>query len=122
MRALRRAAAREARHRQIKATPEEVRRTDLAEVTRAELLEHAIDRQQHAPEALRLVRINSLMRTILVERNGARDLIRRAVNLNLEIELGERRPHPGVKNSLRTAPVTGTARYRHSRGSAARDR
>ncbi len=79
VRMLRRAAPREARHHQIKATPEEVHRTDLAEASRAELLEHAIDRQQHAPEALRLVRIDSLMHTLLVERNGARDLVRRAV-------------------------------------------
>src|SRR3546814_17827313 len=53
----RRTPARAARHRQIEAAPEEVDGAHLADVARTELMETAIDLEQHSPEALLVLRV-----------------------------------------------------------------
>src|SRR3546814_7682624 len=78
----RRTPAREARHRQIEAAPEEVYGAHLADVARTELLEHAIDLVQHSPEALCVLRVVGGVLPILAERDWVRHLVRTLVDSN----------------------------------------
>ena len=52
----------------------------LAEEARAELLEHAVDLEQHAPEALGCVGIVGGVRAVLRERDRLRHLVGAAVD------------------------------------------
>src|SRR3546814_13275704 len=84
----RRTPAREARHRQIEAAPEEVDGAHLADVARTELLEHAIDLEQPSPEALCVLRVVGGVLPILAERDWVRHVVRTLVASNRYSEIG----------------------------------
>ena len=63
----RRRAAGEARHREIKRAPEEMRRAHLAEEARAKDVEHAVGLHQLAPEHVRRGGIVACVRAVGVE-------------------------------------------------------
>jgi hypothetical protein len=97
----RRLAAREPCHCKIEAAPEEVHRTALSEKTRTELLEHAIDLQEYAPEALSVFAIVRRMRVILAEGNGLRHFIRHFIDTDRQPQARQRRHHGGMELGYR---------------------
>src|SRR5436190_6488586 len=73
----RRAPAGEAGDAEIEAAPEEMHRARLADEAAAELLQHRIDRAQHAPEALDRIAFVGGVRGVLVERDRIVEFLRR---------------------------------------------
>src|SRR5207253_5636157 len=72
----RRGAAGKAGDRHIEAAPEKMHGARLAEKARAELLEHPIHIDEHAPELLRLAPIISRVGAVLLKRDGVGELDR----------------------------------------------
>src|SRR6185436_12047515 len=64
------APTRKTRYREIKAAPKEMHRAAFSDEAGAKLLQHAVHLQQHAPEAVGVVRIVGGMLVIPVEWNG----------------------------------------------------
>ena len=71
----RRNTAREAGHRQIEASPEEMHRTRLADEAGAKLLHDAVDGHQDAPEAMGVFGVIGGVLLILAEAHRARNLV-----------------------------------------------
>src|SRR6185437_2887016 len=83
------APAREARYGEIEAAPEEMHRAALADEARAELAEHAVERDQDAPEAFGIDAIVARMDGVALERNRTGHFRRRRVDADLDSGRGE---------------------------------
>src|SRR5262249_9810112 len=81
----------EARHGKIETAPEEVYGAGFAGEAGAEFLEHSIDLQQHAPEALRINRIIGFVNRVAAEIDRVRNLTGEGVDLQPYAELAQHR-------------------------------
>jgi hypothetical protein len=79
-------------------------RTRLAEKARAEMREHLLGTQQHAPEPLRILAVVGGVRAVVGERHGAGDLVRHLVDAHLNTELAQGHHHIGVEFRDRHRP------------------
>src|SRR4051812_19256156 len=80
---LRREPAGKARDREVKAPPEEVDGTALAQEARAKALQDALGLRERTPEAVGLLQIVRLVRLVLLEGNRVGNLDGRRPNLHV---------------------------------------
>ena len=73
----------------------------LADETGTERLQHAVRLDEHAPEALGVLRVIGRMRAVLGERDGRIDLVGSRVDVDLQVELPEGLHHGVVERGDR---------------------
>src|SRR5579885_505140 len=95
--ALRRAASRKARHRQVKGPPEEMHRARLADKPGTKFLENAVACNQNPAESLDVFDIVRGVVVVLVERRPIVKLHGLGVDPNLDLQPTQRAPVFGVE-------------------------
>src|SRR5580698_8905452 len=104
----------EPRHTEIKASPEEMYRTVLADKPRPEFLKDVIARDQYLPEALRMFRIVRGMLGVAGKTHRVRHLNRHSPDFHLNTDRSQRRHELRIeirdrlrlqRQSLRHAPT-----------------
>jgi hypothetical protein len=93
----RRFTAREARDREVEASPKEVHRARFADERRAEGLAEAIRLQERAPEPLRRLGVERCVRRILIERRRVGELVRFGVDAHIDVEHMELPHQPAIE-------------------------
>ena len=78
--------AREARHREVEAAPEEMDRADFADKARGKLLQDAVGLHEDPPETMSCIRIVRGVDDVFSEGDGMLQLHRRGMNGHVDTE------------------------------------
>jgi hypothetical protein len=90
-----RRSAGKTRHREIRRAPEEMHRAAFADEAPAKHAEDAVRLDEKAPKAVCVLAVVSTMHLVLIERNRIGDLVRLAIERDVQPELRE-----GIGKSL----------------------